>query len=166
VLAGLVGLAAALSVTGWFTFREVQVRVAIARPDSQLPDTGSQLMADQPTDSLIAELVVASRGRYAVIGNAASLRVARAQRDPQATAAALGARYFVVGQVQPGPQGDVVVASLLRMPQQTHIAVGRFPVGRGGLGQAETARRIAERFRKVLSAETTETTSSQVPATR
>lgn len=38
-------------------------------------------------------------------------------------------------------------------------------VGQGGLGQAEAARRLAERFHKVLSAEIPETSASHVPAT-
>jgi hypothetical protein len=58
-----------------------------------------------------------------VIGNAAVLRVPRDQRNLDAIALALHARFIVLGQVQRSGSQTRVLAHLIRMPEQTHVWV-------------------------------------------
>jgi TolB-like protein len=139
--------------------------VAIARFDNQTGQVAGDLLTEQVTDSLVQELSLAGSGRYGVIGNAPELRVPRTQRNPKVISGALNAGYLVVGQLQPEGDGQVVIASLIRMPEQTHIGVGRVTLG-PGTDQRETARQIAARFNGVLQQEAAGHRASSVPNSR
>jgi DNA-binding winged helix-turn-helix (wHTH) protein/TolB-like protein len=123
-------------------------RLAVARFDNETGDPGFNRFADGLTDSVVAELTASSSGRYAVIGNASILRRPRDQRDLAAIATSLQAGYVVLGQVQGNSSHLIVLAHLIRLPEQTHLWVARFefaatdPIAR----QLELARSIARQF--------------------
>jgi len=58
-----------------------------------------------------------------VIGNAAILRVPRNQRDLLAIGSSLNAGYVVLAQVRRDPSHCFVLAHLIHLPDQTHMAV-------------------------------------------
>jgi adenylate cyclase len=123
-------------------------RLAVARFDNETGDPGFNRFADGLTDSIVAELTASSSGRYAVIGNASILRRPRDQRDLAAIATSLQAGYVVLGQVQGNSSHLILLAHLIRLPEQTHLWVARFefaatdPIAR----QLELARSIARQF--------------------
>jgi DNA-binding winged helix-turn-helix (wHTH) protein/TolB-like protein len=99
--------------------------IAVARFDNETGDPALTRLSDSLTDSLVAELTKDGPGRYAIIGNAALLRRARADRDLGAIATALHAQYVVLGQLQRDDAGLRVLAHLIHLPEQTHVAVSR-----------------------------------------
>ena len=100
--------------------------VAVARFDNETGDAALTRFSDYLTDTVVEQLTATSGGSYEVIGNAAILRTVRDQRDLRAIAAALHARYIVIGQVQRDAAAVRVLAHLIRLPEQTHVAVARF----------------------------------------
>jgi TolB-like protein len=98
-------------------------RVAVARFDNETGDAGLDRFADALTDSVTEKLTVSATGRYGVIGNAAILRVPRSQRDLVAIGSSLHAGYVVLAQVRRDPTHCFVLAHLIRLPEQTHVAV-------------------------------------------
>jgi len=99
------------------------IRVAVARFDNETGDAGFDRFADALTDAVTARLTAGSTGRYGVIGNAAILRVPRSQRDLVAIASSLHAGYVVIAQVRPDASRCSVLAHLIHLPEQTHVAV-------------------------------------------
>lgn len=149
-----------------FSGMKPTVTVAITRFDNQTGSEEGELLADQITDLLVAELAALGTGQYGVIGNAAQLRVPRRQRDPKRISAELNAHYIVIGQVQPDSDRNLVIASLLRMPEQTHIGVKRVIVGAQATSGKEGAQLIASAFNVVLLGERDGKRASQAAATR
>jgi DNA-binding winged helix-turn-helix (wHTH) protein/TolB-like protein len=99
--------------------------LAVLRFDNDTGNAAFDPFADALTDTVVAQLTAVAQSRFDVIGNAAILRRPRAERDPRAIAATLGARYVVLGQVQPSGARVRVLAHLIRLPEQTHVSVTR-----------------------------------------
>jgi len=106
--------------------RPGRVIVAVARFDNETGDPQATAFSDALTDSVVEQLTVSGSGQFDVVGNAAILRAPREQRDLSAIAASLHARYVVLGQVQRDAQHVRVLGHLIRLPEQTHVAVSRF----------------------------------------
>lgn len=123
--------------------------VAVARFDNETGDAALTRFSDALTDSVVERLASASAGGYGVIGNAAVLRGPREMRDLLAIGSSLHAQYVILGQVQRDDQRRLrVLAHLIRLPDQTHVAVGRIdPVADTSLSEIdELADAIARRF--------------------
>ena len=111
--------------------------VAVVRFDNETGDASMVRFSDGLTDSVVEQLSALGQRHYAVIGNAKILRLPRDQRDLQAIAESLHARYVVLGQVQGQVDGHVngqvqdtgsqirILAHLIRLPDQTHLWVTR-----------------------------------------
>ena len=99
--------------------------IAIARFDNETGDPALTRLCDALTDDLVERLTTLSKGRYEVAGNARLLRLPREQRDLNAIAASLHAKYIVLGQVQSASTQYRILAHLIRMPDQTHVWVMR-----------------------------------------
>ena len=127
--------------------------VAVARFDNETANKDYDRFADALTSSVTAELSAAAAGRYDVIGNAAILRVPRERRDLAAIGSSLGVSYAVIGQVQKSTLGIRVLASLIRLPDQTYIRVASLErkVTDTKKMQAEIALSIADQFAPRLS---------------
>lgn len=138
VAAALFASAASLLVLGlstgyWLRSRASEKRasearvpiVAVMRFDNETSDVDLTRFSDGLTDSVVAQLTTLGDGRYRVIGNAAILRLPRAQRDLSAVGASLHADYVVLGQVQSNGTQTRVLAHLIRLPDQTHVWVVR-----------------------------------------
>ena len=128
-------------------------RVAVARFDNETGNKDYDRLADALTSSVTAELSAAAAGRYGVIGNAAILRGPRERRDLAAIGSSLGVSYVVLGQVQKSTLGIRVLASLIRLPDQTYIRVANLErkVTDTKKMQAEIALSIADQFAPRLS---------------
>ena len=137
------------------------ITIAVTRFDNETGNPALDAFADGLTDSVVADLTTSGAGRYAIIGNAAILRIPRARRDLLAIASSLHADYVVLGQVQRNESHVRVLAHLIRLPEQKHLWVTRFD----GLptdplpDQTAMAKRIAAEFNVRLAA-------SPPPATR
>lgn len=125
-----------------------QAVVAVVRFDNETGEAAMTRFADALTDTVVEQLTAMSRERYAVIGNAAMLRLPRENRDLGEIAASLGAGYIVLGQVQASGAQTRVLAHLIRMPEQTHIWVVREDraIGDPLTTEAELAQKIALNF--------------------
>lgn len=99
--------------------------VAVVRFDNETTDPEISRFSDGLTDNLVEQLTSMSHEHYAVIGNAAILRVPRDHRDLSAIASSLHAGYVVLGQVQSRGAQTRILAHLIRMPDQTHLWVVR-----------------------------------------
>jgi DNA-binding winged helix-turn-helix (wHTH) protein/TolB-like protein len=99
--------------------------VAIAGADNETGDPSLARFGGVLVDTLVEQLTTRGAGRFAVVGNAAILRVPRDQRDLGRIAAALRARYVILTEVQRDEQRLRVLAHLIRLPEQTHIRVSR-----------------------------------------
>lgn len=99
--------------------------VAIAHFDNDTGDPALAPFIDALTDAVVERLTNDAADRYRVIGNAAGLRSVRDQRDLVAIGTALHAQYVVLGQIQRDDQRTRVLAHLIRLPDQTHVAVSR-----------------------------------------
>ena len=134
--------------------------IAVARFDNETDSADIGRFADGLTDAVTAELTAAGPGRFGVIGNAAALRVPRDRRDIRAIGAALGAGYVVLGQVQRQQSQVRVLAHLIHLPEQTHVAVARFDrVLEDPLRlQTELARAIAAQFSSKITKNDTKNT--------
>jgi len=116
---------AALVVSIAIPRRPAPLIIAVARFDNETGDPNLTRLSDSLTDSVVAELTNDGPGRYAIIGNAALLRRDRADRDLGAIATELHAQYVVLGQLQRDDTGLRVLAHLIRLPDETHVAVTR-----------------------------------------
>jgi DNA-binding winged helix-turn-helix (wHTH) protein/TolB-like protein len=125
VTAGLSLAMAALVVSIAIRRRPAPLVIAIARFDNETGDPSLTRFSDSLTDSVVAELTSDGPGRYAIIGNAAILRRDRAARDLGAIATELHAQYVVLGQLQRDDSRLRVLAHLIRLPDETHVAVSR-----------------------------------------
>jgi len=99
--------------------------VAVLRFDNETGQPDMDRFSDGLTDSVVEQLTSQSRDRYQVIGNALILRGPRDLRDLNAIATSLHAAYVVLGQVQSNSGQVVILAHLIRLPEQTHIWVVR-----------------------------------------
>jgi DNA-binding winged helix-turn-helix (wHTH) protein/TolB-like protein len=126
--------------------RDRTVNIAVARFDNETGDAEMTRFADTLTDSVVAELTSTGGSRYRVIGNAAQLRRPRSERNLAAIGSELHAAYVILGQVQRGR----VLAHLIRLPEQTHVAVVR--EDRPTPPENELAHRIAGEFLGKLGA--------------
>jgi len=155
VLGALVAVAAAVLVV---YFRGAgtseRVIVAVARFDNETGDPSLTRFSDYLTDNVVEQLTVTSDGTYEVIGNAAILRGARENRDLNEVAASLDANYVVLGQVQRDAGQIRVLGHLIRLPDQTHVAVARFDDVRDQTlaKTSEIAVRMTQKFATRLSA--------------
>jgi DNA-binding winged helix-turn-helix (wHTH) protein/TolB-like protein len=99
--------------------------IAIVPFDNETGASDLDGFAQNLTDSVVAELTASGVGRYAIVGNAAALRVPRARRDLVSLGASLHAGYVVIGQIQRSGPRIRVLAHLIRLPAQTHVWVTR-----------------------------------------
>lgn len=90
--------------------------VAVVRFDNETGNPEVTRFSDALTDDLVERLTFLSSGRYGVIGNGQVLRVPREQRDLNAIAKSLHARFIVLGQVQSNGAQTRILAHLVRMP--------------------------------------------------
>jgi TolB-like protein len=122
--------------------------VAVLRFDNETGQPDMDRFSDGLTDSVVEQLTSQSRDRFQVIGNALILRGPRDLRDLNAIATSLHATYVVLGQVQSNNGQVVILAHLIRLPDQTHIRVVRAerkledPLN----VESEVARKIAAEF--------------------
>ncbi len=98
--------------------------VAVALFDNETGSASLDPAAQRLTDAVVARLAQ-SPASWSVIGNAAVLRTPRPLRNLQTLAAALDVDLFVIGQIQPGEHGFVVLTHLIRARDQRHLWVGR-----------------------------------------
>jgi DNA-binding winged helix-turn-helix (wHTH) protein/TolB-like protein len=99
--------------------------VAVVRFDNETGDQGTTRFSDGLTDNVVERLSALSNSRYEVIGNARILRGPREERDLNAIARELHAKYIVIGQVQSDHDSTRILAHLIRMPEQVHVWVVR-----------------------------------------
>jgi DNA-binding winged helix-turn-helix (wHTH) protein/TolB-like protein len=122
--------------------------VAVVRFDNETGDSGMMRFSDGLTDNLVGQLTTLGGKQYGVVGNAAILRLPRDRRNLRDIAEELHARYVVLGQVQGNGSQARILASLIRMPEQTHIWVSLMdrptadPMG----VELEAAQKIASEF--------------------
>jgi len=100
--------------------------VAVVPFDNETADAGWARFGESLTDTIVERLTASSEGRFQVIGNAAILRTSRDRRDLNAIGSALNANYVILGQVQRDGSRIRVLGHLIRLPDQTHVAVARF----------------------------------------
>ena len=124
------------------------IRVAVARFDNETGNADLDRFADGLTDSVVADLTTSSAGHYGVIGNAAILRAPRNQRDLVAIGSSLHAGYVILAQVRRNSSQFYVLAHLIHLPDQTHIAVTSLdcPAEDSLQAQFELARQIVTKF--------------------
>jgi TolB-like protein/DNA-binding winged helix-turn-helix (wHTH) protein len=123
-------------------------RVAVARFDNETGDPSFDRFADALSDSVTAKLTESGAEHYGVIGNAAILRVQRNQRDLTAIGSSLDAAYVILAQVRRDSSHLFVLAHLIHLPEQTHVAVTELDCAGSDLlaTQSDVAQRIAARF--------------------
>lgn len=127
-------------------------RVAVARFDNETGDAQFERLADALSDSVTAKLTVAGANRFSVIGNAAILRTPRSQRDLTAIGSTLNAGYVVLAQVRHDPSHFFVLAHLIHLPDQTHVAVAELTCAANDSLQdeSELAQHIADKFSPLI----------------
>ena len=116
---------AALAVSMAIRRHAAPLVIAVARFDNETGDPNLTRLCDSLTDSVVAELTSDGPGRYAIIGNAALLRRDRAARDLGRIATDLHAQYVVLGQLQRDDRRLRLLAHLIRLPDESHVAVSR-----------------------------------------
>jgi DNA-binding winged helix-turn-helix (wHTH) protein/TolB-like protein len=157
----LAGLAVALAViaivlvTNWrpiFPGTSPPVIVAVAGFDNETGDPSLNGFCRSLTDNVVQQLTSAGRDRFAVVGNAAVLRLPRDQRDLGQIATSLRAQYVVLGQVQGSGTQTRILAHLIHMPDQTHVWVVRLeqPFDDPFTLEATAAHDIATEFARKL----------------
>ena len=124
ILLSTIGFAAA-----HFWFRSANANqppiIAVVRFDNETGNPDASHFADGLTDNVVERLAALSDSRYEVIGNARILRGPREERDLNAIARELHAKYIVIGQVQADRDQTRILAHLIRMPEQSHLWVMR-----------------------------------------
>ena len=118
-------LAVLIAATLFLTRRPSPPIVAVAHFDNDTGDATLAPFIDALTDAVVEKLTGSGADRYLVVGNAAVLRKPRDERDLVAIGSALKAKYLVLGQIQRDDQRVRVLAHLIRLPEQTHLAVSR-----------------------------------------
>ena len=160
IVAAIVLIAAASFLGGyWFRIAHAATTqmpiLAVMRFDNETGNSDLARFSDNLTDAVVERLTVAGQQRYAVVGNAAVLRVPREQRDLTAAAQQLHARYVVLGQVQAHGDQLRILAHLIRLPDQTHIWVSRIDRSAADplAAEAEIAQQIAADFAPRIAAD-------------
>lgn len=136
--------------------RAEQKIVAVVRFDNETGDAALTRFADALTDNVVVELTKQQVG--SIIGNAQVLRLPREQRDLNAIARELHARYIILGQVQGSAEKARILAHLIRMPEQAHISVTKVDttVADALAVEADVAARISGNFTLRLTADSPE----------
>lgn len=128
-------------------------RVAVARFDNETGDANFDRLADTLSDSVTAKLTASGADHYGVIGNAALLRVPRSQRDLASIGSSLHAQYVVLAQVRKDATHFFVLAHLIRLPDQTHVAVTELSCAADESlqDQFDIAQHIADKFSPLIA---------------
>lgn len=129
--------------------------IAVAGFDNETGNSDLNRFTENLTDQVVERLTSASGGRYTVIGNAKILRLPREQRDLKAVATSLNAKYVVLGQVLGNGEQALILAHLIRLPEQTHIWVTRIsePLASSEPAAMPIAQKIADGFSPRVSAD-------------
>jgi DNA-binding winged helix-turn-helix (wHTH) protein/TolB-like protein len=122
--------------------------IAVARFDNETGLAAMTAFSDALTDMVVVRLTADAGAKFGIIGNAEPLRQPRPYRDLLAIGSSLKAKYLILGQVQGSAAHRRVLAHLVRLPDQTHVAVARFDRAAGDDLQTETelSRLIAANF--------------------
>lgn len=133
------------------------IRVAVARFDNETGDANFDRITDALSDSVTAKLTISSSGRYGVIGNAAILRLPRSQRDLTAIGSTLSAGYVVLAQLRRDTSHSYLLAHLIHLPDQTHIAVTELTCTPSAslANQSQIAQQIADKFSPLIANQVT-----------
>ena len=107
-----------------FRARTALPTVAVALFDNESGHNELDPAAQRLTDAVV-ERLARTPTAWSVIGNAAVLRTPRPLRNLKTLAAELDADYFVIGQIQPGERGFVVLTHLIRAGDLRHLWVDR-----------------------------------------
>lgn len=160
-LAILAVVSGVLLVWGWHAWRVQRqvatslqpIRVAVARFDNETGDAEFDRVADALSDSVTAKLTIGGADRYGVIGNAAILRAPRNQRDLSAIGSSLNARYVVLAQIRKDSTHFFVLAHLISLPDQTHLAVTEQTCAANASlqDQAGMAQHIVDKFSPLIA---------------
>lgn len=136
--------------------------VAVVRFDNETGNPDTTRFSDGLTDNVVERLTALSNSRYDVIGNARILRGPREERDLNAIARELHAKYIVLGQIQSDHDSTRILAHLIRMPEQVHVWVVRAdhqalddPLAL----ETELAQRIGDQFSSRVVADAVQTAS-------
>ena len=129
--------------------------VAVARFDNETNNPALAAVANRLTDDLVAQLTDSGQGQFSVIGNAHILRAPRDQRDLRAIGAQLNAKYIVLGQIMPAGDQALILAHLIRLPEQTHLWVARVEASQlaSGASDSDIADQISRAFIVRLAAD-------------
>ena len=147
IAAGFGGLLATIGL--WTSIHsQHKARIAVARFDNETGDPNLDRLSDAVGDLLVDELTAA--GNHDIIGNAAILRVPRAERNLNSIGDSLGARYVVLCQLQNTAPPYRLLAHLIRLPEQTHLKTIRVEIDQNGAPAG--AKRIASEFSARLAA--------------
>jgi DNA-binding winged helix-turn-helix (wHTH) protein/TolB-like protein len=136
--------------------------LAVVRFDNETSNPGTTKFSDGLTDNVVERLTALSNSRYEVIGNARILRGPREERDLNAIARELHAKYIVIGQIQADHDSTRILAHLIRMPEQVHVWVMRFDhqtLNDPSSLETELAQRIGDQFSSRLVADDVKTAS-------
>ncbi|MBC7927912.1 MAG: winged helix-turn-helix domain-containing protein [Bryobacteraceae bacterium] len=134
------------------------IRIAVARFENRTGDPQFDRFSTGLTDTLVAELTEWGGNRFAVIGNAAILRLPRNQQDLLTIHSTLKADLVVLGDVQRTVLGGEVqrtvnafqaTAHLIALPGQTHLKVARVRSAQSDSARAQSE--LAEQIIKGLS---------------
>jgi len=115
--------------------------IAVTLFDNETARPELDRVAQVFTDVLV-ERLARSSGRWSVIGNAAILRTKRPFLNLERIASSLPADYFVLGQLEPGPHGVIVLTHLIRARDQRHLWAGRVE---GSADDARLPEQVADR---------------------
>jgi DNA-binding winged helix-turn-helix (wHTH) protein/TolB-like protein len=123
---GFFAIAAALLAVTLVIFRARTAlpTVAVALFDNESGRGDLDSAAQRLTDAVV-ERLARPPAHWSVIGNAAVLRTPRPLRNLQTLAAQLDADFFVIGQIQPGERGFLVLTHFIRARDLRHLWVGR-----------------------------------------
>ena len=171
ILAGaaVILLSAAGFAAAHFWFRSANANqlpiIAVVRFDNETGNPDASRFADGLTDNVVERLSALSDSRYEVIGNARILRGPREERDLNAIARELHAKYIVLGQIQADHDKTRILAHLIRMPEQSHVWVMRAdhqtlddPLGL----ETELAQRIGDQFSSRIAADAAKAASHPI----
>lgn len=160
-LAMLMAISGLLIFWGWHAWSvqhqsagsQEEIRVAVARFDNETGDAEFDRLADTLSDLVTAKLTMSGADRYRVIGNARILRVPRSQRDLAVIGSSLNARYLVLAQVRKDASHFFVLAHLIRLPDQTHVAVTELTCTADNSlqDQSDMAQRVADKFSPLIA---------------
>jgi DNA-binding winged helix-turn-helix (wHTH) protein/TolB-like protein len=136
--------------------------VAVVRFDNETGDPAVTRFSDGLTDNVVERLTALSNSRYEVIGNARILRGPREERDLNAIARELHAKYIVLGQIQSDHDSTRILAHLIRMPEQVHVWVVRADhqtLDNPLALETELSQRIGDQFSSRVVADAVQTAS-------